>query len=197
MKITIYVGGVRFTADSRILQRSLLFGSLIKTTKCLSFDRDPMLFRHVLSWLKDKKIYVDCPSDQLYEALVQEALFYEIPCMFHFVRNRINLCSYLYVNASDGIFRIDLNAYRTLKYIPRWIEGILEGDVDLIAHNAISCDIDLRLAANIIKSPTVARTFYCTQPIPQPIQSALRAFFHKKNVIIEDMIIRYRPILCD
>lgn len=140
--ITINIGGQLFTATKSTWVKSPVIEMFIDRDKHPIFiDRSPKVFEHILDWLREGRLYIDCPDNSTYERLRADADFYGIEDLKEFLSNRLNLHSWIYISDVNGNKVIcDLDAFRLLEPSNGLLDRLLCGLGNYsIINNTIEC----------------------------------------------------------
>lgn len=150
-KITI--GGEVFYASEETLKRIPGLKLLDSISDELCVSRDPRVFRHILSWANQGRIYVDKPDDVTYLQLQDDADYYCMLDLAEFLNNRVNLCRSVFIKAKDGKFPCYLDGFRKLEPSNGIIDHIIAGHYPLRNGDTIYVDMDIGPIADILTAP--------------------------------------------
>lgn len=116
--ITINVGGKTFTATRSTWERSPLIKMLLERDETVFIDRNPVVFDHVLDWLRTGKLYIK-KDNITYRRLRDDAEFYLLDDLSAYLDDRLNLYHYVAIELIDGHGTIKLmfnmSAFKSIK----------------------------------------------------------------------------------
>lgn len=156
--ITINIGGQLFTTTKSTWAKSPVIEMFINRDKHPIFiDRSPKVFEHILDWLREGRLYIDCPDNSTYERLRADADFYGIEDLKEFLSNRLNLHSWIYISDPNGNKVIcDLDAFRLLEPSNGLLDRLLCGLGNYsIINNTIECAIRIMRWGYILRDPRI------------------------------------------
>lgn len=92
--IWVDVGGHLFCATRHTWEKSFTI-RLQLDSQYIFIDRDPAMFHHILTWLREGILYIDRPDEFTYDRLCSDAIYYRLDGLHNFLMNRINVCRYV------------------------------------------------------------------------------------------------------
>lgn len=150
MMRTVIIGGQQFIANQDVLSKSVIFRS---TQEPCVIDRNPAVFPHILDWMREGRLYLNCPSDEVYKRLCADAEFYELDDLRRFLNNRVNLCSGVYLEALDGRYFFNVDGFRSIEESYSILDDIVNGEYLFASPDTIPVNANLALYARVLLTP--------------------------------------------
>src|SRR5690606_22879022 len=150
-------------------------------------------------WLREGKLYIDCPSNSTYKRLCADADFYGLEDLSRFLANRINLCNRVsFKTTADAVgILCNLDGFRALKPAGGLIDRLLAGDPAALAQitfvdaDTVLLDIDLTQCRNVLSRPHMRWTQCYYHCCPEPWKTFFGSRFAESDLDYYD----YNPVL--